>query len=493
MAYNLIPCDRDQPFLMPPSLDDWLPKDHLARFVIDVVETLDLSPFYARRRADGWGRAAYDPKMMVALLIYAYATGARSSRLIERRCIEDIAFRFIAANEAPDHATIARFAKDHEGELAELFDQVLRLAAEVGLVRVGLVALDSTRMKANASPGANRSADWIRSEVERILAEARATDEEEDRRLGDAPSPDVPEELTEPNTRLERLLAAKARLEADQAERQAAYQAKLAAREEYKRRTGKGMRGRKPKPPQERLRDRERSKVANTTDPDSRTMGAANGGFVQGYNAQAVATKEQIVVACEVTTNSTDYAELQPMVEQAKENLAKAGVGTKIGVLVGDAGYVTEDNLSLEEELGVELVIATRNRKRAGPGDQPRPRGRIPKGLSKTQRMDRKLRTKRGERLYRRRGGAIEPVFGQERQRGAGRFRRRGLSACNAEWRFEQTVHNLLKVRTSGRWTTPGGTPSPTPPSRRSPRSAHLLICCRHPHWAFRDSLSGAK
>ncbi|MGH2674343.1 MAG: transposase, partial [Actinomycetota bacterium] len=392
---------------------------------------------------------------------------------------EDIAFRFIAANEVPDHATIARFVACHEQELAELFDQVLRLAAEVGLVRVGLVALDSTRIRANASPGSNRSADWIRHEVEKIIAEARTTDEEEDRLLGDSPSSDIPEELTEPTTRLARLLSAKARLEADEQERQGTYQAKLAAREEYQRRTGKGMRGRKPKPPQERLRDRERSKLANTTDPDSRTMGAANGGFVQGYNAQAVATKEQIVVACEVTTNSTDYAQLHPMVEQAKENLAKAGVSRKIGVVVGDAGYVTEDNLGLEDQLGVELLIATRNRKRAGPGDQPRPRGRIPEGLSKTQRMDRKLRTKRGGRLYRKRGGSIEPVFGQQRQRGAGRFRRRGLKACNSEWCFEQTVHNLLKIRAAEKWTPSGGGQTPRRPSPRSLRSAASLSCCR--------------
>lgn len=482
MAYNFVPCDRAQSFLMPPSLDEWLPKDHLARFVIAAVGTLNLSAFYARRRADGWGRAAYDPKMMVALLIYAYATGARSSRLIERRCTEDIAFRFITANEAPDHATIARFAKDHEQELADLFDQVLRLAAECGLLRVGLVALDSTRIKANASPGANRSADWIRSEVEKIIKEARETDEVEDRRLEDC-APDIPEELADPSTRLERLLAAKARLEADQAGRQAAYEAKVAAREEFKRRTGKGMTGRKPKPPQERARDRERSKLANTTDPDSRTMGAANGGFIQGYNAQAVATEQQIVIACDVTTNSTDYAELQPMVEQAKENLARAGVGKRINLVVGDAGYVTEDNLGLEDELGVELVIATRNRKRAGPGDDPRPRGRIPTGLSRTQRMDRKLRTKRGERLYRKRGASIEPVFGQQRQRGAGRFRRRGLRACSSEWRFEQAVHNLLKIRTSGKWIPLGGGPSPISTSRNSSfRSAHLLLCCPSYH-----------
>lgn len=456
MAYNFVPCDRDQPFLLPPSLDEWLPKDHLARFVIAIVDTFDLSEFYARRRADGWGRAAYDPKMMVALLIYAYATGARSSRLIERRCIEDIAFRFISANEAPDHATIARFVTDHEQELAELFDQALRLAAEVGLVRVGLVALDSTRIKANASPGSNRSPDWIRSEVERILAEAKATDEEEDRRAGSSPAPEIPEDLVEPNSRSARLLAAKAKLEADEARRWADYEARVAARR------ARGGPGRQPKPPDERVRKRGRSNMVNITDPDSRTMSAANGGFLQGFNAQAVATSDQIVVACEVTADGNDFAQLKPMVERVAENLAKAGVREQVGVLVADAGYLSENNLGLEDEFAVELLIATKNRKHAG--DHAPPRGRIPKDLSRKQRMERKLRTKRGRRLYRRRAASIEPVFGQQRQRGAGRFRRRGLGACNCEWRFEHAVHNLLKIRTSGRWTPPNGTPSPTRP-----------------------------
>jgi transposase len=277
VGYNFISCDRDQQFLMPPSLDEWLPHDHLARFVVEMVDVLDLSAFYARRRADGWGRAAYDPKMMVALLIYAYATGTRSSRKIETRLIEDIAFRFIAANESPDHATIARFAKNHEDELADLFGQVLRLAAEMGLVKVGLVALDSTRVKADASPGANHRGDWIRSEVAKIIKEARANDDDEDRRAGPSSGDNVPEDLIDPDSRLSRLLAAKARLDEDAARRQAGYEAKLAAREEHKVRTGKGMTGRKPKPPEERLRDKERSKKANTTDPDSRILSSANG------------------------------------------------------------------------------------------------------------------------------------------------------------------------------------------------------------------------
>jgi transposase len=479
VAYNFVPCDRDQPFLMPPSLEEWLPKDHLARFVIAVVDTLDMNAFYARRRADGWGRAAYDPKMMVALLIYAYATGARSSRLIERRCVEDIAFRFIAANQSPDHATVARFARDHEQELAELFDQVLRLAAEVGLVRVGVVSLDSTRIKANASPGANRSEDWIRGEVERIIKEARATDDEEDRRLEESSAPDIPEDLIEPNTRLHRLLAAKARLDAEHAKRQAAYEAKVAARSEHKKRTGKSMRGRKPKPPEQRVRDRRHSTLTNTTDPDSRIMSTANGGFLQGFSAQVVATENQITIACEVTADPTDFAQLKPMVEQAAGNLANAGVSRKVGVVLADAGYLSEDNLALEDDLGVEFVIATKNRKRVGTGDDPPPCGRIPNGLSKTKLMERKLRTKRGRRLYRKRGGSIEPVFGQQRQRGAGRFRRRGLNACNCEWRFEHAVHNLLKIRTSGKWMAP-----PPTGTSRTCRSLPVrpLSCCRERH-----------
>lgn len=454
MGYNFISCDREQQFLMPPSLDEWLPKDHLARFVVEMVEVFDLSAFYARRRADGWGRAAYDPKMMVALLIYAYATGSRSSRRIETRLVEDIAFRFIAANESPDHATIARFAKDHEDELAELFDQVLRLAAEVGLIKVGLVALDSTRIKADASPGANHSRDWIRKEVDKIIKEARANDDEEDRRAGPSCDDDIPQELIEPDSRLARLVAAKARLDDDAARRQADYEAKLRAREEHKARTGKGMVGRKPKPPEQRLRDAERSKKANTTDPDSRILSSANGGYLQGFTGQAIATEDQITIACTVTNEATDFRQFKPMIEQAAGNLKSAGVDQAIAVVAADSGYLSDDNLALEDELEVELLIATKSRKRAAKSDE-RPRGRIPHGLSRTQLMERKIRTKRGEHLYRKRAAFIEPVFGQQRQRGMGVFRRRGLKACDCEWRFEHAVHNLLKIRTSGRWVGP--------------------------------------
>jgi len=192
VAYNLIPCDREQQFLLPPTLDEWLPEDHLARFVIDVVEELDLAPFYGRRREDGWGRAAYSPKMMVALLLYAYCTGVRSSREIERRCNEDIAFRFVAANTCPDHATVARFRADHGELLAGLFVQALRLCAEAGLVRVGMVALDGKRVKADAAMSANKTRAGIEEEVRAILAEAAEIDAAEDRALGDARGDELP-------------------------------------------------------------------------------------------------------------------------------------------------------------------------------------------------------------------------------------------------------------------------------------------------------------
>jgi hypothetical protein len=205
-------------------------------------------------------------------------------------------------------------------------------------------------------------------------------------------------------------------------------------------------------------------------------LSTANGGFVQGFNAQAVATREQIIIACAVTADPNDYAQLKPMVEQAKQNLAWVGVGQAVGVVVADAGYLTEDNLGLEGELGVELVIATKDSTHPEFTCQPRPRGRIPKTVSRTQRMTRKLRTRRGERLYRKRAGSIEPVFGQQKQRGAGRFRRRGLKACNAEWRFESLVHNLLKIRTSRRWQ-----PSTPPPRNPTWKISFALGCPSHP------------
>jgi Transposase DDE domain len=226
------------------------------------------------------------------------------------------------------------------------------------------------------------------------------------------------------------------------------------------------MTGRKPKPPEQRLRDAERSKKANTTDPDSRILSSANGGYLQGFTGQALATEDQITVACTVTNEATDFGQLKPLIEQAAGNLKGAGVDEVIAVLAADSGYLSDDNLALEEELELELLIATKSRRQAAANDE-RPRGRIPHGLSRTQLMERKLRTKRGERLYRKRAASIEPVFGQQRQRGMGVFRRRGLKACDCEWRFEHAVHNLLKIRTSDKWPAAEGKVTSRATSRR--------------------------
>ncbi len=450
MAYNLVPCDRQQPFLLPPSLEDWLPQDHLARFVIDVVEELDLDGFYRRRREDGWGRAAYDPKMTVALLLYAYCTGVRSSRQIERRLREDVAFRFIAANHCPDHATVARFRSEHGTVLEGLFVQALRLCVEAGLVRVGMVALDGKRVAADASMAANKTRAGIEGEVKAMLAEAAATDAAEDAALGDARGDELPPILADRRSRLARLRQAKAHLDDEEQARRDAHDQRMAEREAKELQSGKRLRGRAPALP-EPVKERQ----ANVTDPDSRIMKTQHG-FIQGYNGQAVVTEHQIVVACDLAADPTDVGLLHPMLEQAQRNLRTVGVTEPIGVLVADAGYYSDSNASRQTADGPELLIATAKgwRERKAAQAHP-PRGRIPEAFTTRQRMGRKLQTKRGQRLYRKRSATVEPVFGQHDTRGLRRLHRRGLDACRSEWSFENTAHNVLKLWRAGRRAGP--------------------------------------
>ncbi len=249
MAPNFLLCDRDQELLLPPSLREWLPQDHLAWFVLDAVEEMDLTAFVGAYREDGWGRAAFDPQMMVALLLYSYAVGERSSRGIERRCREDVAFRVITANRIPDHATIARFRARHEQALADTFVQVLTLCAKAGLVSVGVVALDGSLLSGNASPGATRSYASIREEVEGILVEAARVDAAEDERLGDARGDELPAELIDTRSRRERLRRCKQQLEQEQAGEQAAHDENLAWRAAWEAEHGRKLGGRKPTPP----------------------------------------------------------------------------------------------------------------------------------------------------------------------------------------------------------------------------------------------------
>jgi transposase len=436
MAQNFLSCDREQDFLMPPSVREWLPAAHLAWYLLEVVERLDLDAFYGAYRADGSGRPAHDPAMMVALLLYAYAVGERSSRRIERRCVEDVAFRVIAANRAPDHSTISRFRQRHAGRLAELFVQVLALCAKAGMVRVGTVAVDGTKLAANAGLSANRSYEKIRREVERMLAEADEVDAAEDERFGDARGDELPAELADPVTRRERLERAQRELEAEQAARVAEHEAMLARRAEHRERTGRNPKGRPPgeapgpQPPADARR--------NITDPDSRIM-HDKGAHAQAYNAQALVGEGRIIIAADVATSPNDSNQLLPMLQATRANLRAIGHDEKIRCVLADGGYWNHDDIATARQ-GTVVVIPTsdpHNKKRKQRPRQGREADRINKILA----------SGAGKRLYRRRAELVEPVFAHTKHtRGITRFSRRGHTAVRAEWRLIAATHNLLKL-----------------------------------------------
>ena len=448
MGYNIKTYNHNQPFLLPPTLQEWLPEKELAWFILEIVGQLDLSAFYKRYRLDGQGSAAYDPKIMVTLLIYAYCLGERSSRKIESHCVHDISFRVITANQLPDHATISRFRREHLKLIEDLFVQVLRLCASAGLVKVGVVALDGTKMKANASLAANRNKKQLTEEVEKIMAEAEAKDAEEDARLGTKREEgELPPELWDRKSRLARLQECKARIETEDALEQQEYKDKMKLRDEKETETGQKLRGRKPKPPDESPPERK----ANATDPDSRIMKSSKG-FVQGYNGQAVATENQIIIAAAVTQQENDVRQLHPMLGLAKKYMVAAGLDAALGTVLGDAGYFSEENLCAPTE--AELLIATTKdwKQRKALREQPSPRGRIPNDMSLRDRMERKLLTKRGRALYKKRGKTIEPIFGQVKDgRGIDRFLLRGVEGVDGEWMLICATHNLLKLFRSGK------------------------------------------
>jgi transposase len=442
VAPNFLLCDRDQELLLPPSLREWLPEDHLAWFVLDAVEEMDLSAFVGAYREDGWGRAAFDPQMMVALLLYSYAVGERSSRGIERRCREDVAFRVITANQIPDHATIARFRARHEQALADTFVQVLRLCAKAGLVSVGVVALDGSLLSGNASAQATRSYASIREEVERILAEAARVDAAEDERLGDARGDELPAELVDTRSRRERLRRCKQQLEQEQADEQAAHEENLAWRAAWEAEHGRKLGGRKPTPP---APDSLAARKINTTDPDTRLMKRAGGRSVPGYNAQVVASPEQVIIAAQVTQSHNDADQLAPMVESATDTLREAGVQEPIGLVLADGGYWNSPAIGEVREQNIDVLIPTRDRRRT------RPRKLAPRQGKEARRIEAVLSTPEGQALYRRRQQIVEPVFAHTKCiRRTDRFLRRGLASCQAEWQLIAATHNLLKLWRAG-------------------------------------------
>jgi hypothetical protein len=392
--------------------------------------------------------------MMAPLLLYAYCVGERSSRRIEAHCENDVAFRVVAANKKPDHSTTARFRRKNLKEFEELFTQILRLCAEAGLVKVGVVAIDGTKVKANAALAANRTHEAVEKELKRevgkMLAEAEAKDAEEDKLYGEARGDELPEDMRVQHTRLERLRECKERLEKEAKERAAEQERRIAERAAKEKATGKKLRGRKPCAPDPAPDEKAK---ANVTDPESRIMKTRRG-YVQGYNAQAAVTEEQIVVAAEVTQEPNDVKQLHPMIEKTEENLEAAGAEEKPDVALADAGYWSEANATAAGPDAPELFVATKKdwKQRKAAREAPPPRGRIPEDLSCRERMERKLLTKRGRALYKKRPQTVEPVFGQIKDgRGIDRFLLKGLEGASGEWKLTCGTHNLLKLWRSGK------------------------------------------
>jgi transposase len=432
----------NQTYLFPPSPHDWLPEGDLVYFLLDTVATLDLSPLFAHYERELRGQPPYHPRMMVALLLYCYATGTRSSRRIMKRCQVDVACRVIVGDNIPDFRTISDFRKIHLERLETLFVEVLKLCALAGLAKIGTIALDGTKVKANASRHKAMSYDRIKSEEQRlqkeiadILAEARAADDAEDLQHGhDGHGDELPDELARRQSRLEKIQQAKKLLE----ERARTEAAEEAARREAE---GKSL---PTTPPAEAVPDPKDQ--INFTDPDSRIMKASNKGWDQCGNAQAVTNEHQIILAADVTNQANDVKQTVPMVDQARENLDAAGVEDTIETVLGDAGYYSEKNAADLEQRQIDACLATERLKHHEKVASA-PRGRIPQGLSAKQRMARKLRTKKGRELYAKRKGMIEPIFGQLKQvLGFRQFSLRGLSSMRGEWRLMATVHNILKL-----------------------------------------------
>jgi transposase len=449
----------DQGLLLPPSLHDWLPEKHLARFIADVVEELDLGVIYGSYGGDGRGLSAYHPSMMVRLLLYGYCTGVVSSRKMERATHEDVPFRYLSADTHPDHDTISSFRKRHLEALAGLFVQALRLCQKAGLVKLGHVAIDGTKIKANASKHKamsydrmNETEQRLQKEVEELLRKAAAVDEAEDAQYGKGKTGDeLPAELARRGSRLKKIRAAKAELEQEAREKaeqqRAAAEARTAERRAQEAETGKKAGGRDPKVPDPEQAVPEAKAQRNFTDSDSRIMvdGANKGAFIQAYNAQAaVDSQSQVIVAAGITQQANDSRQLVPMIEQVKAN-----TGCKPEAVSADAGYWSEDNVTDERVADVDLHIATGRQKH---GEQVEPAsGPPPEDASVKQVMQHKLRTEAGHSLYKMRKAIVEPVFGQiKERRGFRRFSFRGITKVSLEWQLICLTGNLLKLFRSG-------------------------------------------
>jgi transposase len=424
MAKTYRPYVPEQDLLLPPSLRDWLPEDHLAYFVSDLVDHLDLSAIMKVYDEEDRGYPPYHPVMMTKVLVYAYCVGVFSSRRIQRRLREDIPFRVLAAGNEPDFRTIADFRKTHLTALQGFFEQVLGMARELGAARVGRVALDGTKVKANASKHKAMSYDrmrekhrQLRQEVKQLLAQAEATDAAEDTQYGaDRRGDELPAELQRRESRLTRIREAKRVLEARAKDAAAA--------------AGQPSDAAKPDPKAQ----------YNFTDPESRIMKGPDG-FVQAYNAQIAVDEQQLIIGQTVTQETNDKKQLIPMITMIEEQS-----GITPTQLLADAGYCSDENFAAIADTAIDAYISTRKQKH-GERPGPCPRGPLPKTATRVDRMSRKLHRKAGAVIYAARKAIVEPVFGQIKQaRGFRQFLLRGLAKVQGEWSLVCTTHNILKL-----------------------------------------------
>jgi len=454
MGKTFRPYELNQRLLLPPDMREWLPEGHLALFVSDVVDALDLAAIFAAYEGEERGQPPYHPGMMVKLLVYAYCTGKPSSRKIERATYEDVAYRVLAADQHPDHDSLAAFRQRHLQALGALFVQVLRLCQEAGLVKLGHVALDGTKIKANASKhkamsyGRMCAAErQLEQEVAALLAQAQQVDADEEAQYGAGRRGDeLPAELARRESRLAKIRAAKAALEqeaqARAAEHAEAARAKRAERAAQEAATGKQAAGRAPTVPDPAQARPEPTAQRNFIDPDSRIMkDGATKSFAQAYNAQAAVDEHvQIVVATAVIQEANDKQQLVPMIEQVAANC-----GAWPAQVSADAGYFSEANVTAPQLAGVELYVPP-DRQQHGAA-APQTSEPLAPDAPVIAQMRHKLQTPEGHDVYARRKAVVEPVFGQSKEvRGFRRFSFRGLQKVAAEWDLICLTHNLLKL-----------------------------------------------
>ena len=436
----------DASWLFPPSPRDWLPEEHLVYFLLDVTALIDVSPIGDEYDTGKGGQPPFHPRMMLVLLLYSYRVGVFSSRKIMPRCTTDAAFRVIVGEDIPNFRRIAEFRARHLKHLPLLFLEVLVLCREAGLLQVGRLSLDGTKIKANASRNKAMSYDRIDPEVERLqqeiaalLSRADGADAEDDDKFGDLPDDEIPQELKRRGSRQAKILEAKVALEEAARQKAQDHVDKMEA-EGRNHRTNPDEAV--PAPKAQR----------NFTDPESKIMKTSNKGFDQCGNAQAVANEQQIIIAADVTNQANDVRQAVPMVEQTIANLDAAGVKENIKAFTADAGYFSEDNMeAVDSNERIDDAFIATGRQKHNDKVPDAPKGRPPKALTPKQKMARRNRTKKGREEYARRKVIIEPVFGQIKAGlGFRNFLLRGLEKMKGEWKLVCLTHNLLKLFRSG-------------------------------------------